>query len=456
MTTTTLYPEDLTGRIELEALKGPIREGGIRTVMAAVPDMRGHLKGKRLNALALLDRLGDSGGNRVAEACAYLLATNISMDPLSGFDLTSWNDGYRDMGVDADWRSLRVLPYMSGLALVHCDAVDLEGAPIEVAPRQILRRQLERLTELGYQVKIGLESEFVLYEGPKPAVGRNIDYDFDLPPQTANFLGHLETVLADAGVHVEAVKPEGAAGQFEVTFSYDMTSVMEACDDYTVYRHALRHVAQQHGMTASFMAAPETGVGSGLHLHLSLWRDDRPVFATASHRDLPTEAMAHSIAGLMAAMPHLAPLYAPTTNSYKRYATRHSFAPYSMSWGPDNRGCAIRVTGHGQGTHLEIRLGGADANPYLLTAATLASIAHGLDNKLPPPPPCLGDAYTDHSFLPLPRDLAEALSDFQTSTLAHDLLGTPIVVHYARAAQAEVDEQRSTVTDVERRRLTLA
>ncbi|MFK0279526.1 glutamine synthetase family protein [Streptomyces sp. NPDC090499] len=454
--TTQLFPEDLTGRIDLEALKDPMLQGGIRTVMAAIPDMRGHLKGKRLSSLALLNRLGEDGGNRVAEACAYILATNADMDPLSGFDLTSWTDGFQDMGVEADWPSLRVLPYMSSLALVHCDAVDLDGAPIEVAPRQILRRQLERLAELGYQAQIGLESEFVLYTGLEPAVGRNIDYGLDLPPQTANFLGHLETVLPDAGVPVEAVKPEGAPGQFEVTFPHDKASVMEACDNYTVYRHALRHVAQQHGMTASFMAAPETGVGSGLHLHLSLWRNSQPVFATASHRDMPTEAMRHSVAGLMDAMPHLTPLYTPTTNSYKRYATPRSFAPYFMSWGPDNRGCAIRVTGHGQGTHLEIRLGGADANPYLLTAATLASIAHGLDHKLTPPPPCLGDAYADRSSLPLPRDLAEGLRDFQTSPLAHDLFDTQIVVHYARAAQAEVDEQRCTVTDVERRHLATA
>ncbi|MBW8800056.1 MAG: glutamine synthetase [Streptomyces sp.] len=446
----------MTGRIDLEALKEPMRRGGIRTVMAAIPDMRGHLKGKRLNSLALLERLGDFGGNRVAEACAYILATNADMDPLSGFDLTSWSDGFQDMGVDADWRSLRMLPYMSSLALVHCDAVDLDGTPIEVAPRQILRRQLERLAGLGYQVKIGLESEFVLYNGPEPAVGRNIDYDFDLPPQTATFLGHLETVLPDAGVPIEAVKPEGAPGQFEVTFPYTSASPLEACDNYTVYRHALRHTAQQHGMTASFMAAPETGVGSGLHLHLSLWRDDRAAFATASHRDMPTEAMGHSIAGLMGAMPHLAPFFAPTTNAYKRYASRHSFAPYFMSWGPDNRGCAIRVTGHGQGTHLEVRLGGADANPYLLTAAALASIAHGLSKKLTLPPPCLGDAYADRSSLPLPRDLTEALRDFQTSALAHDLFGTPLVVHYSRAAQAEVDEQQRTVTDVERRHLATA
>ncbi|MFF7474584.1 glutamine synthetase family protein [Streptomyces sp. NPDC008092] len=456
MATEQLPPEDLIGRIDLDAMKVPMRHGIIRTVMAAIPDMRGHLKGKRLGSLALLERLGDTGGNRVAEACAYILATNANMDPLTGFDLTGWDDGYRDMGVDADWPTLRVLPYMSGLALVHCDAVDLDGTPIEVAPRQILRRQLERLAGLGYQVKIGLESEFVLYHGPEPAVGRNIDYDFDLPPQIATFLGHLEAVLPDAGVDVEALKPEGAPGQFEATFPYTSATPMEACDNYTVYRHALRHVAQQHGLTASFMAAPETGVGSGLHLHLSLWREGQPAFAITSHRDMPPDPMAHGIAGLVDAMPRLAPLYLPTTNSYKRFATPRSFAPQFMNWGPDNRGCAIRVTGHGDDAHLEVRLGGADANPYLLTAAALASISHGLDRKLALPSPRLGDAYADRSALPLPPDLADALRDFQTSTLAHELFGTEIVVHYSRAAQSELDEQRRTVTDVERSRFTLA
>ncbi|MGY5123030.1 glutamine synthetase family protein [Streptomyces sp. 900105755] len=336
----------------------------------------------------------------------------------------------------------------------QCETTDTDGAPIEVAPRQILRRQLERLRELGYEPKIGWESEFVLYSGDQPLVNRNSDYDLGFPPRLGDFIGHLEDALPDAGIEVEAFKAEGAPGQLEVTFP--KSGVMEACDNFTVYKHAVKHLARRHGLTASFMAAPVTGVTSGLHLNLSLWQDEQPQFAMPSPRAQPTQTMGHSIGGLIAAVPHLMPLFAANTNAYKRYAVPHSFAPQSTSWGLDNRGCAIRVAGHGTSSRLEIRIAGADANPYLVAAASLAAIAQGLDEKLALPNPCLGDAYIDDTFAPLPRDLSEALKAFRYGHVARDLLGMQVVAHYGRAAQVEIDEQHREVTDVERRRLTLA
>ncbi|MFE2424607.1 glutamine synthetase family protein [Streptomyces hokutonensis] len=451
---TDILPAALRGHISQDDLREAVKQGYIRTVMTVVPDMLGRLKGKRSAGLALFERLDEGDGIRVGEACSYLLATNAGMEPLDGFDLTSWDDGYHDMGVNADWDTLRVLPHMPGMALVHCDAVDTDGAPIEVAPRQMLRRQRERLQELGYEAKVGWESEFVLYNGDQPFVNRNSDYDLDFPPRLGDFLGHLEEALPDAGVEVEAVKAEGAPGQLEVTFP--KSGVMEACDNYTVYKHVVKHLARRHGLTAVFMAAPVTGVASGLHLNLSLWQGEQAVFALPSPRALPTDIMGHSIAGLISAVPHLMPLVACNTNAYKRYAIPRNFTPQFMDWGPDNRGCAIRVTGHGPSSRLEIRIAGADANPYLVATASLAAIAHGLDEKLTPPPPCLGDAYAADSFVPLPGDLTEALKAFRYGNVARDLLSTPVVTHYGRAAQVEIDEQRREVTDVERRRFILA
>ncbi|MGW3447380.1 glutamine synthetase family protein [Streptomyces sp. NPDC001076] len=453
MTTETL-PAAPRVPMSREDLREAVKHGTIRTVMTVVPDMLGRLKGKRSAGLALFERLDAGDGKRVGEACSYILATNASMDPLDGFDLTGWDDGFHDMGVNADWDTLRVLPFMPGTALVHCDAVDTDGAPIEVAPRQMLRQQLERLQELGYEPKVGWESEFVLYNGDQPFVNRNSDYDLDFPPRLGDFLGHLEEALPDAGVEVEAAKAEGAPGQLEVTFP--KSGVMEACDNYTVYKHVVKYLARRHGLTAVFMAAPATGVASGLHLNLSLWQGDQPRFAMPSPRALPTEIMSHSIAGLIAAVPHLMPFFAGNTNAYKRYSASHAFAPQFMNWGPDNRGCAIRVTGHGPSSRLEIRIAGADANPYLVAAASLAAIAHGLDEKLTPPSPCLGDAYTDDTFAPLPRDLSEALAALRYGHIARDLLSKEVVTHYARAAQVEIDEWHREVTDVERRRFTLA
>ncbi|MGW1626581.1 glutamine synthetase family protein [Streptomyces sp. NPDC002172] len=453
-TATSAAADELLGHISLDQLRTAVKHGDIRTVLLVVPDMLGRLKGKRAAGLALFERLDEGDGIRVGEACSYILATNADMAPPDGFGLTSWDDGFRDMVVNADWDSLRVLPYMPGTALVHCDAVDYDGAPIEVASRQMLRRQLERLRELGCEAKVGWESEFVLYSGDRPVVDRNIDYDLDHPPRLTDFLGHLEDALPEAGVPIEAVKTEGAPGQVEITFP--KSDVMTACDRYTVYKHIVKHMSRRHGLTATFMAAPATGLTSGLHLNLSLWQEGRPLYALSSPRSDPTETMGHSIAGLITAVPHLMPLIAGNTNAYKRYAIPRNFTPQFMDWGPDNRGCAIRVAGHGPSSRLEIRLAGADANPYLVATSSLAAIAQGLDEKLPLPNPCLGDAYAADSFVPLPSDLVEALKAFRYGSVARDLLSMPVVTHYGRAAQVEIDEQRREVTDVERRRFNLA
>jgi glutamine synthetase len=437
----------LAGRISADDFRTAVVREDITTVMVCVPDMLGRLKGKRLNAFTFLDRRAKE--TTVSEACAYILATNVDMGPLGGFDLTGWGQGFQDLGMVADMATLRVLPYRPGLALVHCDAVQPDGTPLEIAPRRMLRTQLAKLAELGFEARVGLESEFVLCNGHQPVAQHNLDYALDHPPALSDFLRHLEDVLPKVGVPIEATKTEGAPGQIEVTFPYG--AALEACDDYTVYKQTVQYLARRQALTATFMSAPFTGVGSGLHLHLSLWQDGASAFAATSGEELPLP-MQHSIAGLLSGMPHLAPLYAPSPNSYKRYAAAHSFAPQYMNWGHDNRGCAVRVTGHGESAHLEIRLPGADANPYLALAASLAAVVHGLTEKLTPPGPCRGDAYADRQAPPVRRDLAEALAYFDGSSFAESALGAEVVRHYTIAAEAEITEHRRQVTDIEQER----
>ncbi|MCG7202352.1 glutamine synthetase family protein [Streptomyces arenae] len=463
---------EMAGFITPETLAKGATTGDIRTVMAAVPDLQGRLQGKRLAAFPLVRRIEQNPQSRapLMEACAYILATNIEMDPMPTA-LTSWADGYSDMQFVPDWDTLRIIPYSPDTALVICDAVHHDGTPLSVAPRQMLRTQLAKLTEAGYEARIGLESEFMLYDADgQPVVPHNMDYALDHPPELVDFLRHLEDMLTDSDIPLEAIKTEGAAGQIEATCRYG--EAMQACDNYTIYKQIVKHLARRRGLTASFMAAPATGVGSGLHLHLSLWRDGKPAFSASAQQDMPTETMRHSlgavtaglpsdvlqhsVGGLIEVMPQLGPLYAPYPNSYHRYATAYAFAPQRMSWGFDNRGCAIRVVGHGEGIHLEVRLGGADTNPYLYVAATLAAIIRGITEKRTPTEPCIGDAYSDRKSLPLRKDLAAATDAFETSTLAHVLLGTDVVQHYTTVATADIDRHRGEVTDVERRRFTTA
>lgn len=452
-------PQTPTGGGTLDAVRHAIKNQQISTVLVAVPDMMGRLKGKRLDAQTFLDGLSSSrSGAPVMEACAYILATDVDMRPLPGFGLTGWEQGFQDIGVVPDLGTFRVLPYLPKTALVHGDAVHPGGTLVDVAPRHILRTQLDRLTDLGYELRAGLESEFVLYHARpwkrsrqlRPVTLHNLDYALDHPPALTGFFEPLEAALRGSGMPPESVKTEGARGQAEVTFLYG--NPLEACDAHTVFKHATRHIAGQQGLVPTFMAAPETGVGSGLHLHVSLWQDGQPAFAVAasSHEELP-DTLTQSIGGLIAALPDVVPLYAPTVNSYKRYSP-HSFAPTAYNWGFDNRGCAVRVAGHGDGTHLEVRLPGADANPYLALAAVCAAISHGLQEKHDPPEPCSGDGYQDSTARPVPTSLDQAVADFEISHLARSLLGAGVVEHYAQAARIEAEAHRQQVTDVERER----
>ncbi|MGW2523959.1 glutamine synthetase family protein [Streptomyces sp. NPDC001617] len=441
------------GLVSPRELRGYVERGEITTVQLAVPDMQGRPKGKILSAPVFVDRMDSP-----AEMCAYVLATDINMTPLDGFDLTGWDQGYGDLGVKADPASIRLLPHQPGTALVMGDAFHHNGTPVEVAPRYILRTQLERLADLGYHMALGTEAEFLLhqgtaedahqagYHGLRPAWPHNLDYALMYPPQAADFFHHLHDVLQEAGIPVEAIKTEGAAGQVELTFVYG--DVMAACDAYTAFRLITHDLAQRRGTTPNFMAAPSTGVGNGLHLHLSLWSAHGNVFTYHRSDDLPP-VMERAIAGLLSAMPHLAPLYAPTVNSYKRYAP-HTFAPARYTWGFDNRGCAVRVTGVGENAHLEVRLPGANANLYLAVAAACAAIMHGLQDHPDLPPPCAGDPYAADDATPVPADLTEAVRGFDGNKIVLDAFGENVVRHYVRAAQADIAWHRSQVTDVER------
>ncbi|MER5450595.1 glutamine synthetase family protein [Streptomyces sp. NPDC002766] len=448
--TTTLRSADSLGPdpVPEETLAEYVDRRLVTNVMMVVPDLQGRLQGKIFNADVFLERM--TGG---AEFCGYVLATDVDMGALDGFDFAGWEQGFGDLRVRPDLDTVRLLPHRPLTALVFGTPLHDDGTPVEVAPRRVLKAQLQRIRELGYQVKVGIESEFVLYtDGPSgrtPAWSQNLDYSLQHPPAVQNFFRHLADELRQTDIVYEAIKTESAGGQTELTFAY--TEALQACDDYALFRMLVRDVADGHGMIPVFMAAPETGVGSGLHLHLSLWSEhDEPAFVHHQGQETPP-AMALATAGLISALPHMAPLYAPTVNSYKRYRP-HSFAPTRFNWGFDHRGCAVRVTGHGQGAHLEVRLAGADANAYLALAAYTAAMAHGIEEKLTVRPACGGDAYQNRDSIPLYPDLAEALAYFEHSTVAQLLIGKDVVRHYASAAQAELDWHRRQVTDLERQR----
>ncbi|MFJ9380559.1 glutamine synthetase family protein [Streptomyces sp. NPDC101455] len=441
----TVWPSGAVPEAELREL---VEARRITEIVLALPDMRGRLKGKVFSAPVFLERM--AGG---AEMCSYLLATDTDMATLDGFELTGWSQGFGDFLVMPDLGTARVLSTRPGTVIVIGVPVGHDGISIPVDPRHMLSVQLDRMRELGYEVQVGVESEFVLLKdgesGLVPAWNDNLDYALDLPPAATSFARNLSSALADAGIRYEAFKTEGAPGQAEITFPYG--DPLDACDDYALFQLLARDVAGRDGLVPAFMAAPRTGIGSGLHLHLSLWNTHGdPAFDHHRGQDLPP-VMRHAIAGLISVLPAMAPLYWPSVNSYKRLRPR-SFAPARYNWGIDHRGCAVRVTGHGRGARLEVRLAGADANAYLALTAYIAAMTHGIAEKQTPEPACEGDAYQDRSGEAFYADLAEALTYFEQSPSLDSSLGEDVVRHYARAAHAELDWHRHHVTDTERQR----
>lgn len=445
----------LEGQLSLTDLRSLVKAGRIQTVLLAIPDLQGRLKGKWFDARHFIRNVAHGG----AEFCAYLLATDADMNPVPGFALASWETGYQDLAVSPALSTLRTLPWMEGSAVVLGDAVHHDGTPIEVAPRQVLQGQLTRLARHGLHVKTGLETEFVLYQGTyaevagsgyqglRPLTTENLDYALDHPQEAHRFFRRLQRALAGAGLPLEAIKTEGAPGQLEVTFPYG--GALAACDGHLIFKHAVRALGARAGLAPTFMAAPETGVQSGLHLHVSLWRGGISQFNEPSDGGL-SQIARQAVAGLVDGLPELAPLYASNVNSYKRFLLG-SCAPTTMTWGYDNRTCAVRVVGHGDSLHLEIRVPGADANPYLALSAVLAAIDHGIEQRL-----ALGAAETgnahDAQGTAVPSTLQQALHAFRSSALAEDAFGADVVAHYSHLAQLEIDHHHGLVTDAERQR----
>ncbi|MQS14716.1 glutamine synthetase [Streptomyces kaniharaensis] len=436
-------------------LHGLVDAFGLDTVLLAAIDVQGRLKGKTYDAQVLLERL--RSGRITPEMCGYVIGTDLGMSTPQHGAFASWNTGYGDIALLPDLASARLLPWLPGAALVLAEPIE-DSWPHPLAPTTLLNQQLTHLAGLGLNVAVGIETEFILYEGTvgqaaaagwrqlRPATWDNRDYAIDQPSTIAAFSRRLRQVLGGAGLPVEAVKLEGAAGQVEVTFPYGEPRL--ACEQHLLFKHAVRATAEEHGLAPTFMASPATGVSSGMHLHVSLYRDDQPVLGSGREETGLSELGEQAVAGLLEVLPQTAPLWAPYVNSYKRFA-KHSFAPARFAWGRDNRSCAVRVVGHGGGLHLEVRLPGADANPHLALAAVLAGVRHGIEAGLKPRPASEGDAYRDAEAPLIPRHLADAVRTFEASTLAADLLGERQVAHLSAVARLDVDDHAACVTNAE-------
>jgi len=448
---------DRTPPLSVDELRRLVDTSAVDTVVLAFTDMQGRLQGKRFAARFFLDEVLKGG----TEGCNYLLAIDADMNTVHGYAMSSWERGYGDFALHADQATLRRTPWNEGTALLLADLAWHDGTPVTVSPRQILRRQLDRLAERGWTALVGTELEFMVfndtyedawkrgYRGLNPANQYNVDYSVLGTGRVEPLLRRIRNEMGAAGMTVESAKGECNLGQHEIAFRYDEALV--TCDQHAIYKTGAKEIAAQEGSALTFMAKYDEREGNSCHIHLSL-RDDAgdPVFAD-DHGELGMSlTMRHFLAGQLAALRDFTLLYAPNINSYKRYRPG-SFAPTAISWGLDNRTCALRVIGHGHSLRFENRVPGGDVNPYLAVAAMVAAGLYGIEHKLELPPPCTGNAYHADA-AHVPATLREAAGLWQAGELARAAFGDEVVDHYANMARVEQDAYDSAITDWERYR----
>ncbi len=435
--------------MRLEELEAQISAGEVDTVLLALTDMQGRLQGKRLTARHFLEEVAQHG----AEGCNYLLAVDVEMTPVEGYEMSSWERGYGDFAMRPDLATLRAVPWLPGTALCLADLAWADGSDVAASPRQVLRGQLARLAERGWTTKASTELEFLVfrdsyeeawgkgYRDLEPANLYNIDYSLLGTARIEPLIRRIRNAMEGAEMAVENSKGECNLGQHEINFRY--SDALRTADQHSIYKNAAKEIAAQDGMSISYMAKFNEREGSSCHIHFSLSDDSGAVFA----RD---RAVFESfLAGQLACLRELTLMLAPNVNSYKRYA-EGSFAPTAVAWGEDNRTCSLRVVGHGESLRFENRAGGSDLNPYMALSAIIAAGLHGVDAGLELEPPYQGNAYLAHDKPRLPGTLRDARDLFASSEVARAAFGEEVVAHYAHAADVELAAFESTVTDWER------
>lgn len=458
-------PADETrGRLDPAALEAAIRDGSIETVVTAFPDLYGRLVGKRIHAPFYLEEVAGHG----VHACDYLLACDMEMDPTPGYAFTSWEKGYGDFHMKPDPRTLREAAWLDQSAIVLCDLLDEEtGEPVPVAPRQILKRQLERLAEHGLTAMMGSELEFYLFREPYDAARRKgfrglataVDYIEDYHVLSGGYvedvIGRIRQRVHASAIPVEFSKGEWGPGQHEINLRY--AEALEMADRHVLYKLAAKDVAAAAGCSLTFMAKLDAGLaGSSLHVHTSLV-DAAGASAFAGDEPLPgtpatgSARFRHWLGGLLAHARELGWFFAPNVNSYKRYQPG-TFAPTGIAWSWDNRTSGFRGVGHGESLRVECRIPGGDANPYLAYAALVAAGLDGIERELEPGPAFEGDVYAAEGLPHVPRSLPEAIAALEASDFAREAFGEDVVAHLLHFARAEQRAFDAAVTDWERAR----
>jgi glutamine synthetase len=447
----------MAANMTFDALKQAVQEGTVDTVLACIIDMQGRLMGKRFHARHFIDSAYDE-----THCCNYLLATDLEMYTVEGYASTSWSRGYGDYVMKPDLSTIRRLGWLEGTVMVLCDVQDHHThADVPHSPRALLKGQVARLKDMGFQAMMATELEFFLFEKSfdeirksgfrdlEPISAYNEDYHILATTKEEHVMRPVRNHLYNAGIPVENTKGEAEAGQEELNIRY--APAMLCADYHTIAKHAVKEIAWQKGHGVTFLPKwHKDRTGSSAHIHQSLWTlDGKPAFFDAQDSLGMSALMKHYMAGLIKYAGDYTYFLAPYVNSYKRFQ-RGTFAPTRTVWSIDNRTAGFRLCGEGtKGVRVECRIGGSDLNPYLALAAQIAAGIRGIEEKLELAPPMTGDIYQAQKAKQIPRSLRDATETLRKSKMLREAFGDGVVEHYARAGEWEQEEFDRVVTDYE-------
>lgn len=449
------------GMITIEELKALVEAEEVETVILGFTDHYGRIMGKRFDAEFFVE----TGAGDGTHSCNYLLTVDMEMEPVQGYDFANWELGYGDFHLVPDLSTLRVASWLEKTALILCDLEDNKThQPVSIGPRSILRRQVKAAKASGFTAMAASELEYYIFEDSyraaaakkysdlQPASWYLEDYHILQGSREEKFTALARRHLKKSGIPVENSKGEWGLGQHEINVRY--ADALNMADRHTIFKHLSKEVADQLGVSVTFMSKPFSGqAGSSCHIHFSLWQGDENAFV--GDNDLGpvqgSDAFRYFLGGWMAHAPEMMVFYAPTINSYKRYEDG-SWAPTRLAWCYDNRTAGFRVVGQGKSLRIECRIPGADCNPYLAYAAVLASGLDGIANQIEPPPIFEGDVYAAQHLPRVPYTLKEATDLFENSSFTKQVFGEEVVKHYTHFFRTEQMAFDTAVTDWERQR----
>ena len=439
-----------------------ITEHGITEVECIVPDMNGVQRGKVLPAGKFLSGVKD-GTLRIPGSVFSVTINGEYPDGIG--HIVPVFDPDQIMVPDAD--TICEAPgFKTPTAYVIADAFDRDGAPVDIAPRMILKKVVKLFTDKGWKPVVAPEVEFYL-------VSRNTDPDFPLVPpagrsgrpETASqpyglealnefeeIIDHIYDHCEKAKLDIDTMIHESGAAQLEVNFLHG--DPLRLADEVLLFKRIVRQVALEHGVYATFLAKPMADQpGSAMHIHQSVldMETGKNIFSMANGRD--SVLFRSYIGGLVRLLPQVAPLFAPNVNSFRRMRP-DSDAPINVQWGSDNRSCGLRVpVSDGKNRRIENRLPGADSNPYLAIAASLVCGYVGMVEKMIPPKSIEGNAY--NRARTLPRSLEVALDRFSHCKPVKAILGEDFFELFYAIKECELFNYQSVISSWEREHLLL-